>query len=95
MIASICVHFERLLRCRGANLEAVKLAESLQPDVVLLSSEPFPFRDRHLVEVRSMVPSATVELVDGEVFSWYGSRMRLMPPYLTELRASLAPAASG
>ena len=53
-----------------------------QPDVVLLSSEPYPFRSAHLAEVRALVPDARVELVDGEPFSWYGSRMRAAPAYL-------------
>ena len=56
-----------------------------QPERILLSSEPYPFRDSHLVEVRRLVPEATVELVDGEVFSWYGSRMRHAPDSLRPL----------
>lgn len=61
-----------------------------QPDVVLLSSEPFPFREPHLAEVQAMVPDATVALADGEVFSWYGSRMRHAAESLRRLRASLS-----
>jgi len=62
-----------------------------QPDVILLSSEPFPFRETHLNEVRAMVPEATVELVDGEVFSWYGSRMLRAPESLRRMRVSSSP----
>jgi ABC-type Fe3+-hydroxamate transport system substrate-binding protein len=61
-----------------------------RPDVVLLSSEPFPFRERHRAEVEAIAPGARVELVDGELFSWYGSRLRHAPPYLAALRARLA-----
>lgn len=43
-------------------------------DRVLLSSEPFHFKARHLAEVRAAVPGATVSLIDGEMCSWYGSR---------------------
>ena len=56
-----------------------------QPDVVLLSSEPFPFRKPHVDEVHAQVPGATVELVDGEVFSWYGSRLLRAPAVLRSL----------
>ena len=41
---------------------------------VLLSSEPYRFRERHLAEVQALVPGARVRLVDGEMTSWYGSR---------------------
>lgn len=58
----------------------------LAPDVVFLSSEPYPFKERHLHEVAGLVAGARVHLVDGEVFSWYGSRMRSIPGYARELR---------
>jgi ABC-type Fe3+-hydroxamate transport system substrate-binding protein len=47
----------------------------LNPDVIVLSSEPFPFRDRHIAALSALCPHATVRLADGEMFSWYGSRM--------------------
>lgn len=43
-------------------------------DRVLLSSEPYPFRDKHLLEVGRMLPRVPVTLIDGEMVSWYGSR---------------------
>ena len=45
-----------------------------QLDRVLLSSEPYPFRERHLAEVRAALPGLPVTLIDGEMLSWYGSR---------------------
>lgn len=48
---------------------------SLQPDIILLSSEPYPFSSKHIVEFQKEIPSALIELVNGEWFSWYGSRM--------------------
>lgn len=47
----------------------------LAPDVVLLSSEPYPFKDTHVQEFANRLPGSTVLLVDGEAFSWYGARM--------------------
>lgn len=41
---------------------------------VLLASEPFPFRERHLADAVGLVPGRPVQLVDGEMISWYGSR---------------------
>ncbi len=49
--------------------------QRLNPEVVFLSSEPYPFREKHIEELQTLVPSAKVMLVDGEMFSWYGSRM--------------------
>jgi ABC-type Fe3+-hydroxamate transport system substrate-binding protein len=43
-------------------------------DHVLLSSEPYHFKDHHIAEVSAALPGATVALVDGEMTSWYGSR---------------------
>jgi ABC-type Fe3+-hydroxamate transport system substrate-binding protein len=43
-------------------------------DHVLLSSEPYHFRERHLAEVAAAVDGADVSLIDGEMTSWYGSR---------------------
>ena len=43
-------------------------------DRVLLSSEPFMFRERHVAELRGRFPQRRIELIDGEMTSWYGSR---------------------
>ena len=61
----------------------------LAPDVVLLSSEPYPFAAQHIAEVQALAPDARVVLVDGEVFSWYGSRLLATPGALRQLRARL------
>jgi ABC-type Fe3+-hydroxamate transport system substrate-binding protein len=57
--------------------------------VVLLASEPFPFKDAHKAEIHHVLPHAQVHLVDGEMFSWYGSRLRYAPAYFGALRNSL------
>lgn len=44
-------------------------------DYLLLSSEPYPFKEKDAVEMAAMNPSAKVILVDGEMFSWHGSRL--------------------
>ncbi|MEM9529956.1 MAG: helical backbone metal receptor [Pseudomonadota bacterium] len=60
-----------------------------KPDWVLLSSEPFPFTDRHVDEFREALPGSSTTLVDGEMFSWYGSRLALAPDYFHELLPTL------
>lgn len=49
----------------------------LHPDQILFSSEPFPFAESHLALAASRWPKVKSTLVDGELFSWYGSRLRM------------------
>jgi ABC-type Fe3+-hydroxamate transport system substrate-binding protein len=53
-------------------------------DRVLLSSEPFHFKQHHVAEVEGLVPGAEVSLIDGEMTSWYGSRAIAGLDYLAE-----------
>lgn len=48
---------------------------ALDVDMILLSSEPFPFSAKHVDEMKIYLPNTKVILVDGEYFSWYGSRL--------------------
>ncbi|MCB0754767.1 MAG: ABC transporter substrate-binding protein [Flavobacteriales bacterium] len=61
----------------------------LNPKVILLSSEPFPFKEKHIVELQQLLPNAEIKLVNGETFSWYGSRLTHAKPYLAQLVSSL------
>lgn len=58
-------------------------------DVILLSSEPFPFKTEHIEPLKKRFPKAKVVLVDGEFFSWYGSRLKSAFYYFKELHLSL------
>ncbi|GAA4306703.1 ABC transporter substrate-binding protein [Aestuariibaculum suncheonense] len=58
-------------------------------DVVLLSSEPYPFKEIHKYEVQGYFPKAKIVLADGEMFSWYGSRLLKAFEYFKTLRLSL------
>jgi hypothetical protein len=51
------------------------------PEYILLSSEPYPFKEKHVSELKKLCPDTTVMTVDGEMFSWYGSRLRKAPEY--------------
>ena len=50
------------------------------PDMVLLSSEPYPFKNEHLKAIKSALKNTEVRLADGEFFSWYGSRQLHVKP---------------
>ncbi|WP_019947687.1 helical backbone metal receptor [Hymenobacter aerophilus] len=55
------------------------------PRQILLSSEPYPFAEKHVAEFQQLCPDARIRIVDGELFSWYGSRLRLTAAYLQSL----------
>lgn len=56
----------------------------LNPEFILLSSEPFPFKAKHIAEMQEFVPNAKISIVDGEMFSWYGSRLLHAPAYFKQ-----------
>ncbi len=58
-------------------------------NLVMLSSEPYPFKEKHITELQQYLPGVPIILVDGEMFSWYGSRMLQMPQYLLSLLNSI------
>ncbi len=64
--------YAEMSRYPTIDLEELK---ALQPQVILLSSEPYPFKTKHIVEFQTACPNAKVMIVDGEMFSWYGSRL--------------------
>ncbi len=58
-------------------------------DVILLSSEPYPFKGNDIEELQQKFPSIKIVLVDGEYFSWFGSRLKDAFRYFRELREKL------
>jgi len=68
------------------DLEQLK---ALQPELIMLSSEPYPFREKHIDELKAAIPNAKIILVDGEMFSWYGSRLVKAVEYLFHLQKEL------
>lgn len=72
-------------QARYPEITADQLA-SAAPQRILLSSEPYPFGAKHLAEFQAICPGAKIEIVDGELFSWYGSRLRKSAAYFNQLR---------
>lgn len=99
MVAGSNTFIDALLR--EANFENVFAAESRyptltveqiqakKPELILLSSEPYPFKEKHLAMFQEMCPKARVEVVDGELFSWYGSRLLHTVNYIKKLHQKL------
>ncbi|MDJ0365431.1 helical backbone metal receptor [Hymenobacter sp. H14-R3] len=61
------------------------------PARILLSSEPYPFGAKHVAEFQEICPAAEIQIVDGELFSWYGSRLRLSAAYFQTLKTTRGP----
>jgi ABC-type Fe3+-hydroxamate transport system substrate-binding protein len=75
--------FQERKRYPVVEIEAIM---SLQPSLILLSSEPYPFKEKHLHLFQEILPQSQVMLVDGELFSWYGSHLINTPEYLKQWR---------
>ena len=65
------------------------LLKQRNPELILLSSEPFPFQEKHLEEFQFFCPKAVIKIVDGELYSWYGSRLLHSAAYFLNLNNDL------
>jgi ABC-type Fe3+-hydroxamate transport system substrate-binding protein len=63
----------------------------IQPDLIFLSSEPYPFKAKHIAELATICPGIPIKLVDGELFSWYGSRLLHSFDYFSALHEEFVP----
>ena len=75
--------FAQQQRYPVTSIEELKLGGC---QLLMLSSEPFPFQQKHLLALQEQLPGITILLVDGEMFSWYGSRLLLATAYFQELK---------
>ena len=64
--------------------------QAVDCQLLLLSSEPYPFKQADIDELQSELPHTRILLVDGEMFSWYGSRLLHTPAYFQSLRQQTA-----
>ncbi len=85
---------DMLLRCGFQNVFAAKTRypeisiadlQTTNCKLLLLSSEPYPFKQKHIDELSSQLPDTKIVLADGEYFSWYGSRLLKAPAYFHKL----------
>jgi ABC-type Fe3+-hydroxamate transport system substrate-binding protein len=76
--------FKNRKRYPEINLEELKEAEYL-----FLSTEPFPFTEKHVLELHNLLPNIKIMLVDGEAFSWFGSHIAEYKKYYQTLNDSI------
>ena len=80
--------FENVFAGKPSNYPEIAADEikELEAEVVLLSSEPYRFTQKHIAEFQALLPNAKILLVDGEMFTWYGSRMQYAARYFKGLQ---------
>ena len=78
--------FDNILRYPVITIEEIQQSGC---KYLFLSSEPYPFAEKHAVEIQKDLPGIKIVLVDGEMFSWYGSRLLWAPQYFKTLYNSL------
>ena len=86
-IHSLCEHIGFKNACHKQRYPQISNAEVQSDlDYILLSSEPFPFKQKHIEELEELNPQAKVKLIDGEICSWYGSRLKYMYSYFSTFK---------
>lgn len=86
----LCCGMENIFSDTGRYPEVtLNSLRNLGCEVVLLSSEPYPFKEKHIPEISAQLPGIKIMLVDGEMFSWYGSRLIKAADYFKALMLKL------
>ncbi|WP_332454364.1 helical backbone metal receptor [Chryseobacterium aquaticum] len=80
------IGFENIFKntTRYPEIQVEDLAEA---EIIMLSSEPFPFKEKHIAELKEFYPDKKIMIVDGEAFSWYGTHIAKCENYFKELIA--------
>lgn len=68
---------------------SIEEINQLKPEFLLLSTEPYPFDNNYLKEIKTKLNHTSPILVDGEMFSWYGSRLKKSFAYFNQLKTDL------
>jgi len=71
--------FENVFGCRSDSRYPIVTDEQIRqanPEIIFLSSEPYPFKTTHITTLKRQFPNSHLAIVDGEMFSWYGSRLQ-------------------
>jgi|SRR5690348_62147 len=79
--------FEEMSRYPAITIEEL---ERLEPDLILLSTEPYPFKEKDKEEFDLLFPKTKIAIADGEMFSWYGSRLLKSIDYFHSFRKNIS-----
>ena len=82
------IGFENIFKERTRYPE-IKTEDLMDADLIMLSSEPFPFKEKQMEELQAVYPDKKIMIVDGEAFSWYGTHIAKCENYFKELLAEI------
>lgn len=82
--------FENALQDKSRYPEiSIEALKHINPEIIFLSSEPYPFKQKHADEIKRLLPESRIYQVNGEMFSWYGSRLLQAAKYFKQLREKI------
>lgn len=79
------IGFENIFKTQKRYPE-ISIEELKTADYIFLSTEPFPFKQKHIDELQKQLPDSKIILVDGEAFSWYGTHLAKRADYFKGLK---------
>ena len=82
------LNLKNIFEVKEGRYPQIENTELKTAELVFLSSEPFPFTEQHIQEFQNFT-DAKISCVDGEYFSWYGSRLLKAFDYFERLLKSL------
>jgi len=82
------IGFENIFKDKTRYPE-IQMKDLADAEVIMLSSEPFPFKEKHIEEMKAFYPDKKIMIVDGEAFSWYGIHIAKCGHYFTEFLAEI------
>lgn len=83
-LQNVCKHIARY-----PQLHLEELKGTSAPDLIFLSSEPYPFKEKHKAELEAYFPESKILLADGTFFSWFGSRPAKAYRYFSEIQKQI------
>lgn len=82
------IGFENIFKDRN-RYPVIETEDLKEAEIIMLSSEPFPFKEKHMEELKLFYPDKKIMIVDGEAFSWYGTHLAKCESYFKELIAEV------
>ncbi|RMZ58711.1 cobalamin-binding protein [Chryseobacterium nematophagum] len=82
------IGFENIFKDKTRYPE-ITIEDLAETDLIMLSSEPFPFKEQHIKEIHQFYPDKKIIIVDGEAFSWYGTHIAKCGDYFKELMSEV------
>lgn len=82
------IGFENIFKDQN-RYPVIETEDLKEAEIIMLSSEPFPFKEKHMEELKLFYPDKKIMIVDGEAFSWYGTHLAKCESYFKELIAEV------